>query len=117
MPHGYRQGDIFIEPVLALPAGCAESAPQRRAGELVHVLAEGELTGHAHRVLAGPGVDLLRDQGGNGTDPLAVGYLRLKRLARLVHDEHTPVDLPPGNYRVVQQRRYDPQGPWRRGGD
>jgi hypothetical protein len=118
MPHGYRQGDIFLEPVAVLPAGCAESVPQDRAGELVHVLAEGELTGHAHRVLAGPGVDLLRDQDGSGgTDPLAIGYLRLKKLARLVHDEHAPVDLPPGDYRVVQQRRYDPQGPWRRGGD
>ena len=116
MPHGYRQGDIVLEPVPALPAGCAESVPQDRAGELVHVLAEGELTGHAHRVLAGPGVDLLRDEDA-GADPLAVGYLRLKRLARLVHDEHAPVDLPPGDYRVVQQRRYDPQGPWRRGGD
>ena len=111
MACGYRQGDIFIEPIPALPDGCAERPPRERRGELVHVLAEGEVTGHAHVIPAGADVRLLGRE--DGTDPLAVGYLALKKLARLVHDEHEPVDLPPGNYRVVQQRRYMPRGSWR----
>jgi hypothetical protein len=47
-----------------------------------------------------------------------VGYLALKALARLVHDEHAPIELPPGHYRVVQQRRYETgTGLWRRVSD
>jgi len=115
MACGYRQGDVFIEPIPALPEGCAERPPQERRGELVHVLAEGEVTGHAHVIPAGTDVRLLGR--GDGADPLAVGYLALKKLARLVHDEHAPVALPPGNYRVVQQRRFAPRGAWRLVGD
>jgi hypothetical protein len=109
----YRQGDILLEPIPALPAGCAEAEAQERKGALVHVLAEGEVSGHAHCIAAGPGISFLRRQ--DGGDPLAVGYLAVKALARLVHDEHGPVELPAGNYRVIQQRRYDPgTGLWRR---
>jgi hypothetical protein len=115
MSSGYRQGDIFIEPIAALPAACAERAPQQRHGEMVHVLAEGEVSGHAHCIAAGGDISMLRDT--DDRDPMAVGYLALRALARLVHDEHAPIDLPPGNYRVVQQRRYEPRGTWRRAED
>ncbi|MEK0085334.1 hypothetical protein [Benzoatithermus flavus] len=109
----YRQGDILLEPIPAVPVGCAELPARERKGELVHVLAEGEVSGHAHCIAAGPDIRFLRRQ--DGSDPLAVGYLALKKLARLVHDEHGAIELPPGNYRVIQQRRYDPgTGLWRR---
>lgn len=112
----YRQGDILIEAIDELPAGCAELPARERAGEAVHVLAEGEVSGHAHCVAAGPGVMALR--GGDGVDPLTVAYLALRKLARLVHDEHGTVELPPGNYRVIQQRRYEAAtGAWRRVAD
>lgn len=29
--------------------------------------------------------------------------------AQVVHDEHAPITLPPGNYRVVRQREYAPE--------
>ena len=114
--HSYRQGDILIEPIPVIPVGCAELPAQERSGGLVHVLAEGEVSGHAHCIAAGPGILALRRQ--DPSDPLAVGYLALKALARLVHDEHAPIELPPGNYRVVQQRRYETgTGLWRRVSD
>src|SRR4051812_906285 len=73
MSSGYRQGDIFIEPIAALPAACAERAPQQRHGEMVHVLAEGEVSGHAHCIAAGGDISMLRDT--DDRDPMAVGYL------------------------------------------
>ena len=33
------------------------------------------------------------------------------------YDEHAPISLPAGNYRVVQQRRFAPLGQWRRAPD
>jgi hypothetical protein len=115
MASGYRQGDVFLEPIEALPAGCVAATPQQRAGREVHVLAEGEATGHAHWIAAGGDAAMLNPPA--GADPLTAGYLAIRRLARLVHDEHAPIDLPPGNYRVVQQRRYAPRGQWRRAPD
>ena len=113
----YRQGDILIEAIDELPAGRAELPATRRGGRAVHVLAEGEVSGHAHCVPAGPGVLAWRGDA-DGSDPLTVGYLALRKLARLVHHEHGAVELPPGNYRVIQQRRYEPAtGAWRRVAD
>ena len=112
----YRQGDILLEPIPAPPAGCAEAQAKERKGALVHVLAEGETSGHAHCIAAGPGTRFLLPQ--SSGDPLALGYLALQALARLIHDEHGAIELPPGNYRVIQQRRYDPgTGLWRRAQD
>jgi hypothetical protein len=116
MATGYRQGDVYIEAVEAVPVGCVPAEPQDRAGRAVHVLAEGEATGHAHWIGAGDGVAFLRP-GAVVPDPVTVGYLALRSLARLVHDEHAPINLPPGNYRVVQQRRYAPIGQWLRATD
>jgi hypothetical protein len=113
----YRQGDILIEAIPELPAGCTAVAARERDGAPVHVLAEGEVSGHAHCIAAGPGVTALRGPAGDG-DPLAPVYLALRALARLVHDEHGGIDLPPGNYRVIQQRRFEPAtGAWRRVAD
>lgn len=109
----YRQGDILIEAIPELPEGCTELPACERHGAVVHVLAEGEVSGHAHCVAAGPGIQALRRA--DGPDLLTVGYLKLKALARLVHDEHAPIALPPGNYRLIQQRRYEAgTGTWRR---
>ena len=90
----WRHGDVLIAQVQALPAG---------ATRLPHcVLAEGELTGHCHRV-EGPGVAEL----------LAAGTERFLRVtaasARVVHEEHRAITLPRGLYRVWQQREYTPQ--------
>ena len=116
MATGYRQGDVYIESVEALPVGCAALAPTERAGRFVHVLAEGEATGHAHWVGAGDGVAMLRSDPAF-IDPLTIGYLAVRSLARVMHDEHAPISLPAGNYRVIQQRRFAPAGQWRRATD
>lgn len=92
----YRQGDVLLVKVDldALPQGAVQQDVDGRI-----VLAYGEVTGHAHAIDA----------------TLASMYqwkgdrlLEAKVGARLVHEEHNPIDLEPGYYRVVQQREYEP---------
>lgn len=90
----YRHGDILVAVVSEIPSG---------ARKLQHlVLAEGELTGHSHRI-AGADDAVLYKTG-------AEMYLRVTaRAATLIHQEHGPIELPQGNYRVWRQREYAPQ--------
>ena len=66
------------------------------------VLAEGELTGHSHRIDQ-PGVAELYECKG------ALYLHVLASEAKVVHQEHGPIKLPRGVYTVWQQREYTPQ--------
>jgi hypothetical protein len=69
------------------------------------VLARGEATGHAH-VLEAPTVD------GALAELLELDARLFARVrggdARVIHQEHGPVVLPPGDYEIVRQREYVP---------
>jgi hypothetical protein len=69
------------------------------------VLVEGEVTGHAHR-LVGEGT-LLHSA---STDVL---YLECEVPAEITHEEHQTITLPAGLYRVTRQREYTPAAPRR----
>ncbi len=90
----YRHGDVLIGPVESVPA---DARPREGL-----VLAHGEITGHAHRVETDARAELF--EAGREL------FLRvLGSPARVVHEEHLPIELPPGNYRVWRQREYDPR--------
>lgn len=90
----YRQGDVLIRRIQALPA---PKGKQRKSG----VLAEGEVTGHAHRVEDLASAEVLEIENGL--------YLRVgEEGVRIVHEEHAPIELAPGNYEVEIQREYSP---------
>lgn len=89
----WRQGDVFIESIALIPAG-ARQQPHL-------VLADGELTGHSHRV-ADPDTALLFDQDGQ------LFLQVIADQATVVHQEHGAVMLARGSYRVWRQREYDP---------
>ena len=93
----FRQGDVLLVPVTRLPEQ-ARRLPRDARGRLV--LALGEVTGHAHAVAA-PDAELLDDPG-----PVGGRFLRVVTAARLTHEEHAAIPLPPGLYRVVRQREY-----------
>ena len=95
----YRQGDVLLVPVEAVPAGSIEESADARV-----VLAYGEVTGHAHAIDA-----TLAKTFQNGAER----YLVVKDGAVLRHEEHNPLLLAPGTYRVQLQREYEPAG-WRR---
>jgi hypothetical protein len=100
----YRQGDVLLVAVDAIP-GTAVPVP-RNDGEIV--LAYGEATGHRHAI-AGPQAELLMLPAGED-DEVERRFLRIVGAqARLLHEEHDPVTLPPGLYQVIRQREYVPR--------
>jgi hypothetical protein len=90
----WRHGDVLIALANELPA----DAKRRHTTVLVH----GELTGHSHR-LEDSTTGELWEAGGEL-------FLRVTApTARVVHQEHAPITLPWGTYRVWQQREYSPE--------
>ena len=92
----YRQGDVFLVAVDSVPSKATQL--KRRDGKLI--LAEGEATGHAHAIKS-PRARLLEHAG--------LIYLVLLAKAKLLHEEHAPIELPPGQYLVKRQREYTPE--------
>ena len=94
-----RQGDVLLIPIDSLPEYLDEAA--RQGGRLL--IAEGEATGHAHAVVEH---DARLFSGRYSGDPevLVVG----PGAAGLVHEEHDPIRLAPGLYRIARQREYAP---------
>lgn len=89
----WRQGDVLIQAV--------DDVPDDAALRPDLVLAEGELTGHMHRV-DDLTAALLFEKG----DDL---FLKVTAAtATVVHDEHGPVTIKQGVYRVWRQREYSP---------
>lgn len=87
-----RQGDVIIKP---------EKIPMDSTKTEGFVLAEGERTGHAHRITRGQ-VELYKN--------IAAGLLWLKVISEyacLSHEEHEDIELPMGEYAVMIQREYD----------
>ena len=66
------------------------------------VLAEGEATGHTHRLVGQ--AQILEHKATDGT---VEKYVNAKQDSQLVHQEHNTIDIPKGVYRVVQEREFD----------
>ncbi|MBD1831757.1 hypothetical protein H6F61_03415 [Cyanobacteria bacterium FACHB-472] len=89
-----RQGDVILLWV-----------EQTEGQKLSHLtLAEGEVTGHKHRISDGQ-AELYEE---NGTLYLRV----LSETATLTHEEHNAISIPQGDWMVRIQREYEPKG-WR----
>jgi hypothetical protein len=93
----YRQGDVLIEQVSKLPGGLKlQKAENRRI-----ILAHGEATGH-HHSLDVDSADWWKTESGEQ-------FLSVKTETLVEHQEHAPISLPPGDYRVRRQREYTPE--------
>ena len=96
----YRQGDVLIRSVKAIPSGAKNVTPKDRI-----VLAYGEVTGHAHAIAPGEAIEFsLADAAG-----VVRRFLSVVKNAVVRHEEHAPVPLPTGFYEIVQQREYTPE--------
>lgn len=93
-----RQGDVMIRSVASLPEGVQE---KRRAARGI-VLAEGEVTGHAHAITS-EGVAWYTQP----DNPL-LQWVVVEEAAVVTHEEHAPVTLPSGVYVVDIQVQYEP---------
>lgn len=90
----YRHGDVLIEPIGQIP---------KRKKKLQHsTLAFGEITGHSHRIKETDAVVLFESSGILFIDVV-------NEFATVIHEEHDPIKLPKGFYRVWRQREYTPE--------
>ena len=94
----YRQGDVLVQRIAKLPKG-AEAKPVGPAGV---TLAEGEVTGHAHRI-TDPGVCSLRAEG-TAYDLLSIEGAEVVSLR---HEEHATIPIGPGTWEVRRQTEWD----------
>lgn len=94
----YRQGDVIVLSAVPLP----ENAVMRATS----VVAEGEATGHAHRLTNGSVFDV-----GDGGIVIAV-----RQDGALTHEEHQRVAIAPSPdgmvYPVIIQREYSDENEW-----
>lgn len=91
-----RQGDLLILKVKSIPADAVKSDNR--------ILAEGEVTGHRHELDSGEVYEK------NGVLYFRVGE---GQTVRLDHAEHKTLNFDAGEYKVVRQREYRPDG-WMR---
>ncbi len=99
-----RQGDVLLEPVNSIPGNL--KLIKRDKGRVI--LAYGEVSGHAHafaekrvKQFGAPTINV------HAPAPSDVTYLEVQEaMAALKHDEHAPIAVPMGLYRVRRQREY-----------
>lgn len=102
----FRQGDVLLVQVGEIPRGAKDIT----SGPMI-VLAEGEVTGHKHAIYP----ELDREPQAEPRLPArlwdagAERFLQVVEKTALKHEEHAPVELPPGNYQVAHQREYSPE--------
>lgn len=87
----YRQGDVLVTPIEAIPASAKHVRSKKRV-----VLAEGEVTGHCHAI------DYSAKQMQVLTDGQEM-YLRVMSPVVLTHQEHSAATIEPGEYVVKRQ--------------
>lgn len=90
----FRQGDVLLVPVTEMPRGRPLESNDGRL-----VLARGEATGHHHSVAV---------EDAELVDAAEGVFLRIMAPTPVEHQEHAPITLQPGVYRVVRQREYVP---------
>lgn len=106
-PRQIRQGDVFIEiSTVPLPSAAQEIPMTGRI-----VLALGEVTGHAHAIYP---TDETKELPAKLWDAGAERFLQVLTRCLVQHEEHAPLCLEPGIYRVSKfgvgtQREYSPQ--------
>lgn len=92
----YRQGDVLILKTDSIPAGAKK--------ETKCILAHGEVTGHTHRFERG--AQLFTAQ---INEQALERFVQIKvEVAQLVHEEHSTIAVPEGEYRVIIQKEYEP---------
>ena len=88
----YQQGDVLIKKISELPQG--KTVERRQRG---FVLADGEVTGHAHVI-----EDNIKMVEVNG-----VLFIGCESDVTVKHEEHGAITIPAGNYQIGIVQEYD----------
>lgn len=91
-----RQGDVLLIEVDCIPENAIEV--EREDGNVV--IAHGEVTGHTHHFKEDTVTQLSHG---------IARYLNAPEGATLVHEEHSPLEIPAGFYEIRHQREYTPK--------
>lgn len=103
----YRQGDVLITQVDEVPSNVKPSS-RKMANKNVVTLAFGEVTGHHHSITQDGTVALVETQVDEGKAQ-EVFLTIMGDSATVTHQEHAPITLPKGNYKVSIQQEYTPE--------
>lgn len=93
-----RQGDVLIKSVEDIP----EYLEEVKLDNNKIVLAYGEVTGHSHSI-KDLNAAYFFDKKSNKF------YLLVNNPVELVHEEHSTINIPIGNYEIIRQRFYTPE--------
>ncbi|MBO9380074.1 hypothetical protein GG804_25220 [Sphingomonas histidinilytica] len=108
----HAQGDVYLIPIVAIPAEALAQPVEAEAGKLIVTHSE---TGHHHIVMERPdvkmfrGMDMFRDFLLIENNPATLEHLR-------DHHTHAPQEIQPGAYLIQRQRQPSPEG-WQRASD
>lgn len=94
----YRHGDVLFENIELIPnTHFNEKTPDEKSG----IVQRGESTGHAHVIadMETTGVELFSNW--------RERFLRAEKEFTVTHQEHKPLTLPAGNYRIRIAREFD----------
>lgn len=86
-----QQGDVLIKKVATIP--------EKARTKNTDVLEYGEVTGHAHRI-KDVNAAILREWEG-------ITYMEVLLKTQIVHEEHNPITIQPGLYRLGRVKEYD----------
>jgi len=93
----YRHGDVLFKKVKSLTSDQCNG--EKTADDIAGVVQPGESTGHAHVIEDMTGVELLSGWRGR--------FVRAEKEFTIKHEEHKPLTLPAGSYRIRIAREYD----------
>lgn len=96
-----QHGDVLLQQVAAIPSG-AKLMPHTNPV----IVARGERTGHRHVIESDQASVWVLTR-----DAVPQLYLELKAAVTITHDEHKPLAIPRGIYRVGRVREYDHLAP------
>jgi len=88
-----QQGDVLIKSVKSISKG--EKVARKARG---YVLAEGEVTGHAHCIE--DEIDLILDKSGTM-------FMSNDKEVTITHEEHGHIQIPAGKWEIGMVKEYD----------
>ena len=96
-PKFYRHGDLLLRQVDEIPGSTTPMS--------TNIIAEGEVTGHNHKLYGSHQV--------YGTSPknprvIEPTYFQAKEDISLKHEEHATLKIKKGNYVIIHEREYNP---------
>ena len=96
-PKFYRHGDLLLRQVDEIPVSTTPMS--------TNIIAEGEVTGHNHKLYGSHQVYGTCPKNPRVIEPT---YFQAKEDISLKHEEHATLKIKKGNYVIIHEREYNP---------